>query len=144
MPIGCEAHESCDYFISHWEGVVTDSELIPGYSAFVEGDEWIHGMHELTDVTGADLSRITREGLVSLANWASNFYERRGVQFVKTAVLTRSDDWASAPIIYEVWSPQSPEHLRIFKQRDEAVRWLGERAGTGQVGPGDVAGGGRA
>jgi len=126
MAIKFEVHESCPYFISYWEGAITNSELIPSYSSFFESSDWNPGLHELADLTKVDMSQVTTGGMIDLANWTEDFYREKEVRCVKAAVLISQGRGESRPLIYQAWAVQSPEQIRIFQDRAEAVGWLTE------------------
>jgi len=129
MPIRFKVDESGRYFVSHYEGSIEDAELVPSYSAFFSRPEYLPGLHELADFSGADLSGVTIIGIRMFASWARAFYKKHGLQNVKLAAYFPRGGNVEA-IIYDVWSIDSAEHLRLFKDRDEAIRWSAAEDGT--------------
>lgn len=83
------------------------------------------GMHELADFSKAYLSAMTRLCISSMASWTEDFYKKHGLQIVKlVSYFPRGMSFHT--IIYDVCSANSLEHLRLFNNRGEAVRWLNE------------------
>lgn len=137
MPIEIATHESGHYFITKYEGQITDEGLIPAYAAFYANNDVGSGLPELVDLSLADSSRISREGLIGLALWTERFHRQHGVSAKKTAIYAPLGSSRPAAIIYEVWARGSPEIVRIFVELDEAIYWLTEQNET-QVDAGDA------
>lgn len=127
MPIAFEISETDDFYIARYEGKIRDSELVASYRDFFIQDLKRVKIPELADFSHADFSEVTSEGLWRLAQWGRDFLENQGVLEHKTAVYAPGYS-ASKPmaVIYDVFSTDSPEVVRFFEDRDEAVRWLTE------------------
>ena len=124
MPIKFTRHESGVYFVSTWEGKVSDDELISSYNVFFESGEWKQGMYELADLSSVDFSQVTYSGLIGLAKWAEKFYSEQQTSGIKTAIFIPPGNSAAEAIIYNVWTTDSPEQVMIFRNRDQAHLWL--------------------
>lgn len=124
MPITITIHESGQYCISKYEGKITDEELIPAYFAFYANNDVAVGLPELADLSLADYSRLSHIGLLGLAYWSDRLLQKRGISAKKTAIYLSAGRDTTNALIYEVWKKGSPEIVRIFEDKDEAVRWL--------------------
>ena len=51
MPISITVHESDQYYVSKYEGRITDEELIPAYVAFYANNDVGTGLSELADIS---------------------------------------------------------------------------------------------
>ena len=124
MPIRFEVDDSGTFFIANWEGHVTDREIIPAYVSFFEGNKWQPGMHELTVVSEANMSQVSETGLHNLARFQDLFYREHKLNNVRTAIYVRPDKWATLAILYQVWSINSPEWVKLFRNKEKAAQWL--------------------
>ena len=83
-------------------------------------------MHELADFTEADLSGLTRTSIANLAQWMEAFYKKRCLGIVKLVACFPIHGNVET-IIYSVWQEGSPEHLRVFRNKDEAIAGMKTR-----------------
>jgi len=113
------------FFTARFVGGVTDEELINAYTQFFEGDEWCPGMNELVDHSEFSGNLFTTEGLQRVARFAEQHYQQHGVSAVKTAIFAPRDLPFGLSRIYEALTRKSPETVMVFRQRQNAVDWLG-------------------
>ncbi len=92
----------------------------------MRGDEWKPTMLELVDLTDADLSRVTADGLADLAEAVSAEFEKAGISVSKTAVYSSVDLPFGLARQYEAYTFESPETVQVFRDRDAALRWLSD------------------
>jgi len=126
MPITITIHESGQYYVSKYEGEITDEELIPSYDAFYTYNDVGVGFPELADVSSSDASRVSRKGILKLAHWKKELHKKRGESSKKTAIYAPKSYGRANAVIYEAWTEGSSELVRLFEDKDEAVRWLME------------------
>ena len=88
------------------------------------GDEWSPAMYELVDLSEADLNSITGHGLAGLADAVAGIFEDAGVSTSRTAVYSLRDMPFGLARIYEAYTHESPESVQVFRDRNEALRWL--------------------
>ncbi len=81
-------------------------------------------MGELVDLSNADLSNITADGLARLAEGLADFFEEAGVAVHRTAVYSAEDLPFGLARLYEAYTFESPETVLVFRDREEALRWL--------------------
>lgn len=81
-------------------------------------------MRELVDLSEADVSNVTADGLVSLAMTLADLFERDGIELYKTAVYSPEDLPFGLSRLYEAYTADSPESVQVFRDRDEALSWL--------------------
>ncbi len=130
MPIKFLMHESGQYFTPKFEGLISDAELVPSYEKFynsyAKSAFFCPELHELCDLTDADLSQLTNYGLKALADWAEEFYKMYGITEKKTAILLPPEAPGVPALFYEFWTEASPEYVKVFRNRNEAIKWLTE------------------
>ncbi len=128
MPIKFLKHESRQYYTAKWDGIIYDSEPIPSYEKFYtdfeKSNDWNPELPELVNLIDADLSYISQAGLKKLADWGEALHRRHKILEKKTAILLLPKDSSVPALFYELLSNNSPEHIRIFRKRDEAIDWL--------------------
>jgi hypothetical protein len=124
MPIEVRMHESGKYMISTFRGAIHDNELIPPYEAFYAARKVPVNTPELTDLSAADLSALTRDGLAAMSQWGEKLMRSRGEIDKKTAIYLPSHLGRSKVVMYEVLAQGSPEIVRTFSKLQPAVDWL--------------------
>jgi hypothetical protein len=117
-------HESGRYMISTYRGKIHDEELIPPYEAFYAAAAVPVNTAELVDLSGADLSPLTRDGLAALSRWGEQLMKSRGELDKKSAIYLPPNLARSKVVIYEVLAQGSPEIVRTFPKLQPAVDWL--------------------
>mgnify|MGYP006299911201 CR=1 FL=1 len=131
MPITFEVNHKDNYFISHFKGVVTDAELLRSFVAFYKSHQWTPGMNELTDLSEGDGSQLTTDGLIKLATATKEIFQKKGVKHTKTAVYAPQDLSFGLSRMYEAMIYDSPEDFRVFRNIDEAKKWLTDKSQDG-------------
>ena len=81
-------------------------------------------MDELVDLSDADMSQVTPEGLAGLADEIIQVFEEYNVTTYKTAVFSPHDLPFGFARLYEAYTFESPETVQVFRERDEALNWL--------------------
>jgi len=101
--------------------IVTDEEMFACQTAFFESNPT---RLELWDMSVADLSKITVEGLQRFVSRAARLGQAR--QGGRTAVITRTNLQYGLGRMAEILGEfeSLPFALRIFRQRENAVKWL--------------------
>lgn len=124
MPILFEIDPRRSYFVSVYDGPVTDEELYDSYRALCEGGEWRPTMNELVDTSSAEMSQITGGGLRRLEEYLSGLYADSGIKSVRTAVYAPKKLPFALARIYEWMSEESKVEVRVFRDLAAAQRWL--------------------
>ncbi len=124
MAILFDVDASQAWFTSRWTGPLTDEEILTTYLEFHRGAEWKPGMGELVDLTQADMSRITADGLAALATAITEVFDEANVSAARTAVYSETDLPFGLARLYEAYTLESPESVQVFRDRDEALGWL--------------------
>ncbi|WP_455375273.1 hypothetical protein [Kaarinaea lacus] len=127
MPITFTVNNADKYFVSSFKGAVTDDELVNSFIEFYESEQWTPGMNELTDLSEGDASQITTKGLQKLAVVTEQIFLKHEVKYSKTAVYAPKDLAYGLSRMYEVMIDESPEHFCVFRDIDEAKKWLTDK-----------------
>jgi len=123
MPVIFKVNNKCGYFIATWEGIITDSELLSAYKNFVESDEWSPGLNELADLSKTNFEKLSSNGLQALGTYAEQVYLNNNSS-IKTAAYCPNDLPFGIARIYEAWSHDSLENVKVFRERHIAETWL--------------------
>jgi len=124
MPIKFTIYEEHKVFVSHWVGVIVDSEILPAYRALYAKEQMTHEFNKLSDLRKADVLNVTSETLHHLSSFVASYYAGKGVQ-PKTAVIAPKDLAYGLARMYELTSGNSPEIVMVFRNPNEAIKWLG-------------------
>lgn len=124
MPITFTTEKENGYFVSKYEGVLFDKDLIPPWREYLEKPDWDPTLNELCDLSQADLNGVTTQGIINFSKYSSFVYSSRAVEDVKVAVYAPHDLPFGLARMYESRSVESPEKLCIFRDLEEAKAWL--------------------
>jgi hypothetical protein len=130
MPIRFTTDHDRNCVLSEFEGEVSDDELNDRYRTFYEGQEWRPGLNELVDLSAADMTHVTSEGLWRLAAFVREHFEKHGVALSRTAVYAPKDLPFGIARMYQASASESPENIRVFRDLVEAKRWIEEPAAS--------------
>ena len=124
MPIQFTVNEKENYFTAKWDGLLSDTELIPSYEYFFNSKDWHSGLNELADLSTVDFSEISCDAIVLLSRYAKTFYISHDITVVKTATYCIEEAGKGFAKIYDIWTKDSPEYFRIFNDKQKAIFWL--------------------
>ena len=124
MAITFSRNQNDEYLEITYSGQISDSELLSAYESYFNSDEAIPVLSDLTDLSEADLTQLSRDAIQELANYITSLYEKNGVTSLKTAIYAPNPLKFGLARMYGTLSFDTPQDIQIFKDRDEAVRWL--------------------
>lgn len=142
MSITFELNHNSRYFISTWAGVINNGEMLTAYKDFFEGDKWHPGLNELADTSQVSLFNITRSGLSQLAIDTQRVYGIIEHASVKTTAYCPKETSVYCPLglpsklalVFESWTNESVESIKLFKGFHDAESWLMRKNHNQQVG----------
>lgn len=124
MPITFTIIQQDGYFVSECTGLLSDDELVNAYKDFFTGEKWRPGMNELVDISQADCSMITPNGLSQLALIAQEHYKNHQCINVKCAVFSCSNVPFMLARMYQQMSCEERECLYFTSILMSAKIWL--------------------
>jgi hypothetical protein len=124
MPISFKIYEDREFFLSTWSGVISDSDLLSSYKQLLEDDNFQPGFHELIDLRNTQTIDATAEGYRQLSTMVEGHVFGQCDGF-KTAVIAPKDHLFGMSRMYEMISDGNTETVMVFKDPNEAVKWLG-------------------
>ena len=124
MPITFKVKNEKNYFISVWEGSISDNEIYESYKKFYTSNEWSKNLNELVDLSNANVKNVTSQGLYRLAEYVENHFTMHNVTSSKTSIFSPNDLPFGLARVYKAWTNNSPEEIKIFRNEKEALNWL--------------------
>jgi len=124
MPITFLRNDDEGYLEIKYIGQISDSELLSAYKSYFSRDDALPVLNDLTDLSEADLAHLSRDAIQELADYITRSYEKSGVKSLKTAIYAPDPLKFGLARMYEAISYDTPQHIEIFKDREEAIRWL--------------------
>lgn len=115
--------EKC-YFESTYAGIIDDNEILESYRIFFESNNWNPSLNELVDLSEGDISTLTSKGIIELQKYIESHFIKNNVTSLKTAFYVPNDLSYGLANIYAVYSLDSPENTKHFKNKTEAEKWL--------------------
>lgn len=128
MPLHFSLEPGRRYFMTRFEGQIDDTQLFEYYDQVYLRPELQPPMAEFVDLSEGDLTRVTTRGLEELAQRNKHTLSKLGIDSIKTAVYSPNNMPFGLGRVYQAWSDTSPELVRVFRDRQEAIDWLFEGA----------------
>lgn len=122
MPIKFNVYPNDGYYISKSRGAITDAGMLDDYRRFFAGDEWIPGMNELADLSEADVTQVTIDGVNKLAELIEGIFQQHDI-LPRVAVFAPNDLSYGLSRMYSVKAERF-ESLKVFRDLIEARAWL--------------------
>ena len=127
MAITFSPNQQEGHYLNKLTGGVTDVELLNSYKNHYEDDKWIPSLNELVDLSEADMTKITSDGLRALSVYIKNLFVERGISDYHTSVYAPGNVQFGIARIYDAMTEDSPEIVRVFRQLSDATLWLKEK-----------------
>ena len=125
MPITIVKNHEAGYFVSHYKGAITDADLLNDWKSIFDSGDWMPDTNELADLSEADLSSLTTDGIRALADYfISMSTENNVTSMKKTAIYAPKTLNFGLARMYGVFAFESSQNIEIFYKREEAIQWL--------------------
>jgi len=124
MPISFTRNDDDGYLEIKYKGQISDSELLNAYKSFFSSDEAIPVLNDLTDLSEADLTNLSSGAIQELADYITRSYKESGISPLKTAIFAPDSLKYGLSRMYQTISYDTPQHMEIFRDREEAIQWL--------------------
>ena len=108
------------------DGKITDDELFSSYRDFYLSKDWTPDTHKLCDLSNADLSGISADCIISIAEFTKGFFKEQGIDTIRSAAFCPQDLDYGYIRMYQAYAEDSPEEMQVFRDFDEAKSWLEE------------------
>lgn len=124
MPISYSLNSQEGYLEVKCEGLISDKEILTERMTYMGRADWIPGTNELVDLSEADFSEVTPDGILHLSNTIDHIYKAHGVTTIKVAVYTQDLLPSVITSLYSDIAQESVENIRVFNDLVEAKKWL--------------------
>ena len=126
MPITIVMNHEAGYFVSHYKGAITDTDLLNDWESIFNNGDWIPDTNELADLSEADLSSLTSDGIRVLADYFNSMSPKKNnvTSMKKTAIYAPNTLNFGLARMYGVFAFESSQNIEIFYKREAAIQWL--------------------
>jgi hypothetical protein len=108
-----------------YRGIVNDEQLLNAYAELIAAPDFDPALDDIVDLREANRLDISMEGFLKLVNLLSQL-DRLGFQ-TKVAIVASTEMAYGMGRMYELMrstDENSSEEIRVFRDYDEALRWL--------------------
>ncbi len=127
MPANHYIDEENKIIFTEWHGEPSDSDLVDALNIYlneIKSKPELDSFNELVDFSGTRGLKLSIDVLIELGKMASKF-DKPGTN--KLAIVVSSSvayGFARMYGIYRSYNPQSSKEVRVFKIKEEALKWL--------------------
>ncbi len=125
MSITIEINHEADYFVSHYKGAIADADLLNDWKSIFNSGVWRPDKNELADLSEADLSSLSNDGIKALAYYFNDMAtENNNTYMKKTAIYAPKILNFGLARMYSAFAHSSSQYIDIFREREKALQWL--------------------
>ena len=117
-------HPENGYFVSKFTGGISDDLLLTSYKEYYHTHNWHGQLNELADLSVADFSGLTSNGMRLLIEYTEKYCKEKGIDEFFTAVYAPNDLPFGMARMYQAMAEVSPENLQVFRELSRAEEWL--------------------
>ena len=122
MPILFSTHPD-GYYVVSFQGLLSDQEVLERCQDFYQ-DYWQPGLPQLSDLSEADFSGVSGEGVLKVAKLVQELQAEHGEAKSKLAVYAPTDLPFGLARMYSALVEKSPSLVAVFRDYQEALDWL--------------------
>ena len=123
MPIHIEVDAATNLRVVTFEGEIRDNDVIDTFSTYWQSPDYDPSLNEFYDCSGMTYTDITGEGMRKIAGVNMGFNQEG--PGVKVAMFAPTDVAYGLIRMYQVFTEDSASDLQVFRDRSDALRWLG-------------------
>ncbi len=113
------------YFISKFRGTITDQDMFSAYVNYFNSDEWHHGFNEFADLSEADITQVTSDGLRKIINLVKQIFRKNNVNNHLAIYAPEALSYGMSRM-YDALSYDNPVCTKIFSDKKAAIDWLSQ------------------
>jgi hypothetical protein len=111
-----------NYYIIEMTGLLTNEQILHAFDAAVSHINYQKGMARIWDFREADLSRITSDSIMSMAQYSLAFPE--GINDVKVAFIVKREPDLKLTKKFKSFAKKTKTPIQIFFSIEEAENWV--------------------
>jgi hypothetical protein len=108
--------------VARFTGVVDDQELLGSYAGLVEQPDFDPSLNDLVDMTGVERLDVSTAAVRQLVSMFTPLDQADVV--TRLAIVAPRDHVFGMARMYEILRSDAPEMIAVFRDMDEAQRWL--------------------
>ena len=108
--------------IATFEGTVDDAQLLRSYTELTSAPDYDPTLSDLVDMSRVQRLDVSSEAVRRLVDMYSLVDPDDVVQ--RTAIVAAQDHVFGMARMYQILREGAPDIIRIFRDRDEAIRWV--------------------
>ena len=125
MSITIEINHEAGYFVNHYKGALTDANLLNDWKSIFNSGVWRPDKNELADLSEADLSSLTNDGIKAIAYYFNDMATENNIIYMKrTAIYAPKTLNFGLSRMYSAFAHSSSQYIEIFRKREKAIQWL--------------------
>ena len=125
MPIRVSIDRQRGLITTVISGAITPADLVAAYERIFADPDFRPGLDSLWDMRDARLAAFTTEHIRQTSEYILSQAARRGSGY-KSALVASADLQFGLARMYEVFTERLPAEVGVFRDIDDALRWLAE------------------
>lgn len=124
MPVTFKIIKSDNYFVCKYFGIINAAEVLESWENFLQGNEWIPGLNEFTDLSETNFKGVKDNDVIQLIHYIERVYKENHIASTKVAVYAPNDLPFGMARMYSIYADDSPELIHVFRDKEKAKKWL--------------------
>lgn len=124
MAVDYTIHPDLRIVVTRFVDVVTDDEFVGLYRDVFADSDYALGTNELADLREVTSLDVSARALRRVESITRERYGQSSEKF-RSAVLAPRDHAYGIGRMYEVFAEEGPENVRVCREVEEALEWLG-------------------
>ena len=108
--------------VATFTGTITDDELLHSYGELTSRPDYDATLNDLVDMSGVERLDVSSEAVRQLVQ-LYNLVDPDDV-VPRTAIVAAQDHVFGMARMYQILREGAPDIIRVFRDRDEAERWV--------------------
>jgi hypothetical protein len=125
MPISYQIDEALGLVLTTATGVLSDTDILQHKTRVLEDPKWKPGMRELADARSIDRFEVTTAGVRRMT--ALDEHNAAALGSYGLAIVVAHDAAYGMARMYQVLTEHTIPNVRVFRDIDEAKRWIAAR-----------------
>ena len=125
VPIIFKYHNAPQKYLEvSFSGCVDDSQHLQAWKDFHNSSKYIKGYDAVVDLSEADITKITSEGLRTVLEYKNAHYKKNNITGTRVAVFAPRPLLFGLSRMYDSLDYESNEEVMVFGDKEQAMSWL--------------------